>query len=364
MKTFICSCGNQLHFANTQCVKCESMLGFLPDTLEVSPINQLGCGRFESPNSASQYRQCDNYSGHQICNWMVNAEDDESLCQSCRLTQTIPNLSDDKNLKLWYNLESAKRRLLYTLMKLDLPVLGKDIKPDTGLGFAFLEDQIEDEFGNELFIKQYVTTGHSDGLITINMNEADPSLRIGMREKMQESYRTLLGHFRHESGHYYWDCLIRDTAHIDECRELFGDERIDYQQAMKTYYANGPDANWKNVWVSAYASMHPWEDWAETWAHYMHMIDTLETANHFKFSIADSAIDDPLLAPPYNDPLTTEKHFTKLFSDWCKLTASLNALNRSMGLDDAYPFVISISALNKLRFVHRVIEESALAFRD
>lgn len=290
---------------------------------------------------------------------MVDIQDNQSLCRSCRLTQIIPNLSEEKNIKLWFNLESSKRRLLYTLLKLNLPIIGKDQDPDKGLRFAFLEDQTEDEFGNELTIKNYVSTGHSAGLITINIREADPSDRIEMREKMQESYRTLLGHFRHESGHYYWNNIIRDKPHIDEFRELFGDERIDYQQAMQSYYSNGPAANWQNVWISAYASMHPWEDWAETWAHYMHMVDTLETANQFKFSIAGSQIGDPLHAHPYNDPLTTEKNFTKLFDDWCKLTASLNALNGSMGLDDAYPFVISISALNKLRFVHRVIEESA-----
>jgi hypothetical protein len=291
---------------------------------------------------------------------MVDIDDHNTHCRSCRLTQIIPNLSQEKNLKLWFNLESAKRRLLYTLLKLELPLIGKDKKPESGLAFAFLEDQTEDKFGNELYIKNYVSTGHNNGLITINLDEADPSARIEMREKMKELYRTLLGHFRHESGHYYWDRVIKNSQYIDEYRELFGDERIDYQHAMQNYYDNGPTENWQNVWISAYASMHSWEDWAETWAHYMHMVDTLETANQFKFSIAGSQLGNPLHAHPYNDPLTTEKNFTKLFEDWCKLTASLNALNRSMGLDDAYPFVVSISALNKLRFVHRVIEASAL----
>lgn len=344
------------------------MLGFLPDTLQVSPISQVSVDElnravYESPNSSRQYHQCDNYSQHQVCNWMVDtadSDDSDTLCRSCRLNQVIPNLSNEKNTKLWFNLESAKRRLLYTLFKLDLPVVGKDKKPETGLGFKFAEDEIEDEYGNELFIKNYVTTGHSSGLITINLNEADPSSRIDMREKMRERYRTLLGHFRHESGHYYWNCLIEDTPYIDECRELFGDERMSYEQAMKTYYDNGPSKNWQNVWISAYASMHPWEDWAETWAHYMHMVDTLETANQFEFTIAGNKLSNPLDAHPHSNALTTEMHFTKLFDDWCALTYSLNALNRSMGLDDAYPFVISISALNKLRFVHRVVEESAL----
>ncbi len=336
----------------------------MPDILEVAPINEVGAGLYETPNSTKLYRRCDNYKIHDICNWMVEADEKESLCRSCRLTNTASDdLADKKKIKLWYNVEAAKRRLLYTLFKLDLPAVSKKVDPEQGLGFEFLADEIEDEYGNELFIKKYVTTGHSDGLITINLNEADPSSRIDMREKMKERYRTLLGHFRHESGHYYWNCLISNTKHIDECRELFGDERVSYQDSMKHYYANGPAHKWEKVWISAYASMHPWEDWAETWAHYMHMIDTLETANHFKFSLAGSTLDDPLLEPADDDPLTTEKHFTKLFSDWCKLTSSLNALNRSMGLDDAYPFVISMSALNKLRFVHRVIKEAAASVK-
>lgn len=367
MKTFTCQCGNKLHFPNTKCLDCKSMLGFLPDILEIAPIHQVGIAPnnkaiFESPNSGRQYYKCENYSQHQVCNWMVDTQDNEKLCRSCNLNDVIPNLNDRENIKLWFNLESGKRRLLYTLFKLDLPVVGKDKQPVRGLSFAFKEDKVEDEFGNELFIKEYVTTGHSSGLITINLNEADPSARIDMREKMQERYRTVLGHFRHESGHYYWNLLVENTPYIDECRELFGDERMSYQKAMKDYYANGPAKNWQNVWISAYASMHPWEDWAETWAHYMHMVDTLETANQFEFSIAGDKLSNPLDAHPHNNALTTEKHFTKLFDDWCKLSASMNALNRSMGLDDAYPFVISISALNKLRFVHKVVEESALLY--
>ncbi|MFC4701144.1 putative zinc-binding metallopeptidase [Glaciecola siphonariae] len=364
MKTFVCRCDNTLHFPNTSCVRCHSVLGFLPDVLELAPVNQLSNSEYESHISGNRYHKCINYSEHDVCNWMVDTQDNNPLCRSCRLTQTIPNLGEEKNLKLWFNLESSKRRLLYTLMKLNLPVVSKQEDATKGIGFAFLEDQTEDAFGNELFIKQYVTTGHSGGLITININEADPSARIEMREKMQERYRTLLGHFRHESGHYYWNCLIENSPFIEEYRELFGDERIDYQQAMQSYYNNGPANNWQNVWISAYASMHPWEDWAETWAHYMHMVDTLETANQFKFSIAGSQLANPLHAHFYNNALTTEKNFTKLFDDWCKLTAALNALNRSMGLDDAYPFVISISALKKLRFVHRVIEETSFTRDD
>jgi hypothetical protein len=337
------------------------MLGFLPDELSLAPIKEVAPGMYRTDTSNHLYRKCRNYAELDVCNWMVRDDDSHSLCQSCRLTETIPNLNDPKNLRLWFLMEEAKRRLLYSIFKLDLPVVSKQENPVSGLGFAFLEDVTQDAFGNELTIKSYVTTGHQSGLITINLNEADPSTRIEMREKMQEQYRTLLGHFRHESGHYFWDCLIKNSAHLEEFRRLFGDERIDYQHAMQSYYSNGPAADWQNVWISAYASMHPWEDWAETWAHYLHMVDTLETANQFEFSIAGSPLSNPLVAHEHDNALLTETNFTRLFDDWCRLTRALNALNRSMGLDDAYPFVISLSALNKLRFVHKVIESEALS---
>jgi hypothetical protein len=254
-------------------------------------------------------------------------------------------------------MEQSKRRLLYTLYKLNLPVVSRKQNPQKGLAFAFLEDQVEDEFGDELTVKNYVSTGHNAGLITINLSEAEHTARIEMREKMNEQYRTLLGHFRHESGHYYWDRLVNNSPFIEEFRRLFGDERIDYKLALQAYYHNGPSLNWQNVWISAYASMHPWEDWAETWAHYLHMVDTLETANDLDFSIAGNQIVDPLAELNRYDELYIETRFTQLFNHWSQLTNALNALNRSMGLDDAYPFVISITALKKLRFVHHIVFE-------
>jgi len=285
-------------------------------------------------------------------------DDPNEHCLSCRLSEVIPNLDEPENLRPWFLLEQAKRRFLYSAIKLELPIRSKDEDPKNGLGFAFLKDQTQDDFGNELTIKEFVTTGHSNGLITINVNEADHATRIDLREKMNESYRTLLGHFRHESGHYYWDRLIRDSARMDEFRALFGDERINYQNALTQYYKDGPSQNWQNVWISAYASMHPWEDWAETWAHYLHMVDTLETANSFDMSVSNTALVSPYIVNKARSVLDNEISFSRLYNDWCALTGVINALNRSMGTDDAYPFVISITALNKLRFVHQTIMEN------
>ncbi|WP_283786241.1 zinc-binding metallopeptidase family protein [Bermanella sp. WJH001] len=359
MKTFTCLCGNTLNFQNSVCVNCNASLGFLPDTLKVSSIYPAKNDCFHDSSNKKLYRKCKNYTVHNVCNWMIPADDPNELCASCRLNVVIPNLEKPENNKLWFRMEQAKRRLLYTLFKLNLPVVDRNTDPKKGLGFSFLENQIEDEYGNELTIKEYVVTGHSSGLITLNLNEAEPSARIEMREQMNEQYRTLIGHFRHESGHYYWDLLVKDTPLLEEFRELFGDERLNYTFALNEYYRNGPNLNWQDIWISAYASMHPWEDWAETWAHYLHMVDTLETAHNYQLSISNQQVENPLVKYDHVDTTYTAISFTQLFDDWCRLTKAINAINRSMGHDDAYPFVISISALNKLRFVHNVIKNAA-----
>lgn len=334
------------------------MLGFIPEDAQLSAFTTNQYGNLQASSNGKLYRKCKNYSDYDVCNWMVPLEDNDEYCLSCNLNEVIPDLTDAANLKLWYRMEKAKRRLLYALLRLKLPLKSKADDNVQGLGFSFLKDETQDQFGNELTVKNFVTTGHAAGLITINLNEADHSARIEMREKMQEQYRTLLGHFRHESGHYYWDRLIAKSDKLDKFRKLFGDERLDYVQSMNSYYENGPASNWQNVWISAYASMHPWEDWAETWAHYLHMIDTLETANDFDFSIAGNKIANPIPNEGWLDQVYTATSFTHLFNDWCQLTKVLNGLNRSMGLDDAYPFVIPLSALDKLRFVHEVVAQT------
>lgn len=335
------------------------MVGYLPDEKQLSVLESTTDDHWHALSNNKHYRQCKNYSEYDVCNWMVSADDNQAFCVSCRLTYIIPNLSEAQNLMLWYRIEQAKRRLLYTLFNLNLPVVGRDVDPNKGMGFEFLEDgATQDDFGNELTIKRSIATGHNAGMITINLLEAEHSSREKMREKMNESYRTLLGHFRHESGHYYWDRLINGSDNIISFRELFGDERLDYKLALSAYYDQGPPEYWQNVWISAYASMHPWEDWAETWAHYLHMVDTLETANDFGFEIYGLDAVDPTVNHQKATGETASASFDSLFNSWCGLSAALNALNRSMGLEDAYPFVISVLALNKLRYIHRIVTEA------
>ena len=356
MKTFVCKCGNPLHFENSRCLVCERVVAYLPDQGCVSALGPQANGNWLAYANNQTYRQCKNYTDFNVCNWMIPAGDQHPYCVSCRLNHIIPNLSQEQNLTLWYRIECAKRRLLYTLFALHLPVVGRDRDPKKGLAFEFMADESsEDEFRNELIPDHHVITGHRAGIITINLMEAEDSAREGMREKMNERYRTLLGHFRHEIGHYYWDRLIVDMGRLDEFREVFGDERVDYQKSLAKYYSEGPRLDWQAEWISAYASAHPWEDWGESWAHYMHMVDTLETAHDLGFSIQGYTVSAPALEMQSAAGYVAPPAFDVLIQDWNRLTVALNAMNRSMGLPDAYPFIFSDRSLVKLRFIHDTI---------
>jgi len=363
MKTFSCQCGNTLHFENTRCLACGRTLGYVPEQRVLSALEPLGADQWQALHpeaTGSPYRMCTNYRDEQVCNWVVPADDPQPLCRSCRHNHIIPNLTEPNNRLLWYRIEVAKRRLLYTLHGLRLPLASRTEDPEHGLAFEFLEGPTPGaEFSDPLTDQTQVITGHRTGLITINLAEADPSAREEMRERMNESYRTLLGHFRHESGHYYWDRLVRDTPWLDEWRALFGDERQDYQTALNLHYGGNAPPDWSQTHISAYATAHPWEDWAECWAHYLHMVDTLETAHDFGFAIGGQVVR-PSVANPRGAVQAAagygrETLFHELLADWSGLTAAMNALNRSMGLPDAYPFVLSDKVIDKLRFVHEVI---------
>jgi hypothetical protein len=353
MRTFNCICGNPVYFQNSACQHCGRSLGFLPDQLRIGAIEALGDGLFAAVPAvagARLYRQCPNYSFEQVCNWLVAADDESPYCRSCRLDDTIPDLSLAANRGHWFRVEDAKRRLLYTLLRLRLPVVGRDQRPDRGLCFAFLADPAS---GPKVY------TGHDNGLITINVAEANDSQRELIRETLGERYRTLLGHFRHEIGHYYWDQLIDSTDWLPEFREIFGDERADYGEAMARHYAQGAPPDWQNRFVSPYASMHPWEDWAECWAHYLHITDTLETGAHFELSLRATPVRMPPLLLESTMPTAADRQqFDAQLADWARMALCMNAINRSLGLADAYPFVLGEAIHAKLHFIHRVVAQT------
>ncbi len=348
MKLFTCThCRQVLYFENSRCEKCQYPLGFEATRRQLLPLQAAPDGRtfqvYGEP-AGPTYTYCQN-NEHGVCNWLVPSDSATPFCPACALNRTIPDLSHPGYLGRWRELEGAKHRLVYSLLCLHLPVVSKTVYPEQGLQFDFKADDNPTE---------RVLTGHSNGLITINIDEADAIAREQARQSMNEVYRTLLGHFRHEVGHYYWDRLIDNSPNLASFRQVFGDERADYGEALSKHYAQGAPPDWPQYYISAYASSHPWEDWAETWAHYLHILDTLQTAHAFGLRLdpLDAAPDQGLRAAMQNPYQVAD--FRQIMAMWLPLTFAMNSLNRSMGQPDPYPFLISPAVVDKLAFIHKV----------
>ncbi|WP_395748937.1 putative zinc-binding metallopeptidase [Prosthecobacter sp.] len=337
---FVCTCGNTLFFENTQCLQCGSTVGYdLAD-------NSM------KPHTA-ELVQCRNGSEFGVCNWVVPAKGPE-YCASCSLNHMVPDLKVPGNQDAWHKMESAKRRAIYTLARLRLTPFSKVGNPD-GLSFDFLTP----------IPNLCVMTGHDDGMITLNLNEADDLYRERQRHQLGEPYRTLVGHFRHELGHYYWDRFFKgrgeDDALLEEYRKLFGDEREDYGAALAKYYANGPVTTWSTTHITSYATSHPWEDWAETWAQYLHIVDGTETAKAFGWMSKSVPIpftpfrSEEVLA----DSPNSDASFLSTLNDWAKLSPAMNELAASLGHATMFPFVFSLQTAQKILFVHRMVTTAA-----
>ncbi len=353
MKLFECqNCGQILYFHNTRCEQCGHVLGYLSSEASLGALIPAGEVWERLGVPGLRYRFCANHA-YGACNWLVPDGGPAPFCTACRLNRVIPNLEDPENIRLWCRLEDAKHRLVYSLLQLGLPVFSRVEDPENGLTFDFpapAPEEFRDSAGDR--------TGHLNGVITINLAEADDAERERQRKTMAEPYRTILGHFRHESGHYYWERLIRDTPLLDEFRVLFGDERGDYGQALADYYRDGPRPEWNQSYVTAYASSHPWEDWAETWSHYLHIFDTLETAHAFGLRVTPRTETGRVKPPEIDFNAYTADDLDSLVAAWLPLTYALNSLNRSMGHGDLYPFVLVPPVIDKLRFIHRLVHRN------
>jgi hypothetical protein len=333
MLSFACGhCGHLVFFENFVCLNCRTPQGFVAERLELVALEG---------DNAALHRCLNTEAAH--CNWMVDRVD--TLCRSCELTRTRPNPDDADGMREFALAEAAKRRVVFQLLDLGLP----GVDPDE-LSFDLLSSSTEP-----------VTTGHADGLITLDLAESDDARREQRRQELSEPYRTMLGHLRHELGHYFQPLLLTDDAQWDKCRAMFGDEREDYQQALDRHYEHGTPDGWQKRYVSAYATMHPWEDWAETFAHYLHIRDTLQTATEYGVTVQGPRAvtsDRSLKANP--QPETGERSFAEVLDNWLPLTYALNAVNRSMGRDDLYPFTLAAPVIEKLSFVHeRVLAADA-----
>jgi hypothetical protein len=336
VRDFLCpKCGQRLAFENSLCLNCGSALGFSLNDMALMVITSGGdhAGAVDSRD----YQLCANLHLAQ-CNWLVEKGPGDQLCKSCTLTRTRPNDGDTKALAAFAAAEKAKRRLIAELVELKLPIVGRAQDPEFGLAFDLLSSE-----QNKVF------TGHHNGVITLDLAEGDDVHREQLRVAMAESYRTLLGHFRHEIGHYYFYRLVQPSeAYAQRFRELYGDPDADYQAALDRHYDQGAPPGWEDDYVSSYATMHPAEDWAETFAHYLHIRDTLDTAAAFGFAPAAATYERKALGP---------SGFDAIIDMWLPLSWALNMVNRSMGKEDLYPFVLPPPVLDKMRFIHTVIDE-------
>jgi hypothetical protein len=307
----------------------------------LAPCGEQHWKTFENSESSDSYIYCANLA-FDSCNWLIPADSGERFCLACRHNRTVPDLTDDRNVVLWRRIETAKRRLFYSLLHLKLPLATKS-QSKTGLAFDFLAPT-----------HRPVMTGNLDGVITINLAEADDAEREKQRGAMDEPYRTLLGHFRHEIAHYYSDRLVRDEGSIGEFREVFGDERLDYSDALRRHHAHGAPPDLADNFVTAYASSHPWEDFAETWAHHFHIIDTLETARAFGVRTRPRVSNPQTLDASVDfDPYSAS--IDRLVDAWLPLTFAFNSINRSMGIGDLYPFTLGARTMPKLTYVYNKI---------
>jgi hypothetical protein len=348
MKFFKCqSCGQSIYFENRFCENCGHALGYLPEASALTAVEPDGEDWIALTPRRPKVRFCANIKPD-VCNWLIPAGQSEAFCTACRHNRLIPDLSQGDNLNLWRRMEVAKHRLFYTLLALQLPLKNRVDDPEHGLAFDFPSDDPTVSGPPSL-------TGHDEGVIVINMNEADDAKREQLRLEMHEPYRTLLGHFRHEIGHYYWNLLVRDGGKLAQCRAVFGDDRADYAEALKRHYEHGAPQDWQTNFISSYATSHPWEDFAETWAHYLHIIDTLETASAFGLRIHPAGTNNNVLNADLNfDPYHAASVDT-IMKAWLPLTFAMNNLNRSMGQADLYPFILTKNVIKKLQFIQDII---------
>jgi hypothetical protein len=363
VRAFACSvCRRLVTFEGSLCLHCGADLAFDPGAAEIVGL-RAGVAQHEGDgvevvpgdtDAPVERWRCANAEliG---CNWLAAA--DGELCASCTLTRTRPADGDTEGLERFASAERSKRRLIFELRELGLPVVDGQ-RTDGGLVFELLSSA-----------NAPVTTGHADGVITMDLAEEDDAHRETMRLQLHERYRTVLGHLRHEVGHWYWTVLVDgalapdDDEHgalVERARELFGDEREDYGAALDRHYAEGAPEDWPQNHVSAYATMHPAEDWAETFAHYLHLWDALQTAASYRVAVAGPEhVADPAGTFAGRIEAPRVGRFPEALEQWLPLSYALNALNRSLGHEDLYPFVLAPPVVEKLAFVDRAVALAA-----
>lgn len=284
------------------------------------------------------------------CNWLVREDAPAGRCFSCRLTRKRPEADDTVALDKLAKVEEAKRRLLLQLADLGLPIVPWDVRPG-GLGFDLL---------SSLTDGKRVTIGHAGGIITIDLAESLDDRREALRVRLGEPYRTILGHLRHEVGHYFQNVLLRTDDDWARSRELFGDERASYKDAITRHYATGAPADWHTSYISEYATMHPWEDFAETFAHYLHITGTLQTAAAIGI-VLDAKVTNLRDTDVVPRESYADEAVQRVLTDWEWMSQAFNRINRSMGFGDLYPFDLVAPVRRKLGFIHEIVTRAPLS---
>ncbi|MEH3106592.1 MAG: putative zinc-binding metallopeptidase [Sphingomonas fennica] len=357
MAPFPCpNCARLLHFEARVCPACTFTLGYDPGQDAFLFLGDNATTWRDAAGTAHDVVVCANNNEFAICNWLVPTADDTPFCRACRHNRTIPDLTADVSVpERWGKIEAAKRRLFHTLLKLNLPLEtvaeAQAAGAPQGLAFDFLYDPSAEQTG-----QQKVFTGHESGLVTLNLIEADDVERERIRRSLGEPYRTLVGHMRHEVGHHYWSRLIENTDEVHAFRALFGDERISYDEAKNQHYGGGEGGGWTTDFVSSYATMHPWEDWAETFAHYLHIVDALATIGGFGMRMTNWPGEDVQPEVDFN-PYTAPS--AQLVAEWQPFSFAQNSINRSMGQPDLYPFHLSPTIAAKMDYIEKLMKRAA-----
>ncbi|MET0734308.1 MAG: putative zinc-binding metallopeptidase [Microbacterium sp.] len=340
------ACRHFVYLDTLECPNCEAQLGFHIPTRQFHGIFN---GRVVVDGIT--WYTCSNRTWG--CNWLVWEDAPAGRCFSCRLTRKRPDSSDTVALEKLAKVEESKRRLIIQVGELGLPIVPWDVRAG-GLGFDLLSSLAEG---------RPVRIGHANGIITIDLAESLDDRREALRVRLGEPYRTILGHLRHEVGHYYQRVLLTDDESWARCRELFGDERVSYQDAIKRHYAFGAPADWHAGFISEYATMHPWEDFAETFAHYLHITGTLQTAAaigiHLDAAVTNLRDTDVVPRESYEG-----QPIQQLLSDWEWLSQAFNRINRSMGFGDLYPFILVGPVKHKLAFIHEIVTKAPMSIEE
>lgn len=350
MKNFFCNCGAVVFFENNQCLSCGSELGWCPACESIGAIHKDANGQYYCSHAScgAPLSKCHNYAVEHVCNRCTLTEkvtgETENLCDYCRFNETIPDLSVEGNREKWQRIEVAKRRLLYTLDTLNIPYGSSKEGFEVPLSFDFKGDSSKKSFlWFNMSKHEQVFTGHADGKVTINIREADDIEREKARISFGEAHRTVIGHFRHEMGHYFWDLLVKGKCE-QEYVAIFADHKNpDYSTALEHYYEHGPKAGWQSHYISAYATMHSWEDFAESFAAYLDMVSVVDTAFH-AFSLNSL------------NPITAS--FKDIAKEYAQLGLFMNEMNRAVGLIDLVPEVHTQAILRKIEFIHDLLRKA------